>query len=81
MQDWFSSGLVARELKGTFSLDGSGMGRMVVSYEVPVEGDESVSTTERLSRSYVFVASASATLLEALRSDAGSIARLTLHRQ
>lgn len=80
MQERSNSGLVARELKGSFSLDSSGLGRMVFSYEVPAEGDEGVATTETLSRSYVFVASDSATVIEALRSDAGPIERLTLHR-
>lgn len=81
MQERSNNGLVARELKGTFSLEANGLGRMVLSYEVPAESEEGVSTTETLSRSYVFVASDSATVMEGLRSDVGPIERLTLHRQ
>ncbi|MBN8732050.1 MAG: hypothetical protein J0L64_16025 [Acidobacteria bacterium] len=73
MQERSNNGLVARELKGVFSLDANGLGRMVLRYEVPAESEDGVSTTETLSRSYVFVASDGATVMEGLRSDAGPI--------
>jgi hypothetical protein len=68
-------------LKGTFRLDGSGPGLMGLSCEVRAESEEGVSTTKTPSRSYLFVASNSATVMEGLRSHAGPIERLTMNRQ
>lgn len=81
IQERSNNGLVVRELKCTFRLDGSGLGLMGLSCEVPAGTEEGISTTERFSRSYVFVASDSATVIEGLRSDAGPIERLTMQRR
>jgi hypothetical protein len=81
MQERSNAGLVERSLKGTYTIESSGMGRMTLCYDAPVATEEGASGTETMTRSYVFAASDGALVVEALRSDAGPIERLTLHRQ